>query len=495
MMQPQKEPVKNNTEQFISRAAPWLLVSFFVLVRIAWILYTRHTFEDAFITFRYAENVAGGNGYVYNIGEHVYGSTTPLFTILLAIWVLLFPGRIVIGAWFYNLVTSALSAVFLWRSFDTLAVSKVQRITTLLVLAVSGFLVSKETEGMEMSLVLCLMSLSFLFMTKRKITSTGVVLGLLLWARVDGIFWAGVLICMEFYISRRVPFRMMAVTALTYLPWVVFACLYFGSPIPQAVYAKLFSFSINAPPLFAQLKTAISIFPLYLTVFALIGSFAIRDNKWLTIFPAFFVFEILRLTALKETFEPRYFVPAYWAGSILMSFGFYTLWRYFGRKFNLPAWSGILLITLYLGVLLFYTVQDAKERQAYQEYVYNRSTKVIGMWLNQNTPRDSVVLLEPLGYMGYYSQRHILDEVSLVTPQMIPVRQQVLSIYYAISVFEPDYVITHCDDALKIDGNSYSFLDHYTIVFTANPLDFDPHQPLGTRIPRNACYEVWHRWQ
>ena len=89
-----------NSFKVTEQAILLLLVSFFVIIRVAWIFYTGHTFEDAFITFRYAENVARGNGYVYNIGEHVYGSTTPLFTFLLAFWVLLFPSQIVIGAWF-----------------------------------------------------------------------------------------------------------------------------------------------------------------------------------------------------------------------------------------------------------------------------------------------------------------------------------------------------------------------------------------------------------
>ena len=470
-----------------------LLVFFFIMIRMAWIFYTGHIFEDAFITFRYAENVAHGNGYVYNIGEHVYGSTTPLFTFLLALWVLIFPGQSVIGAWFYNLTTSTLAVVFLWKAFEALDISKAQRIVTLLVLAVTGFLISKETEGMEMSLVLCLMSLSLYLLIIHKTASTGIVLGLLLWARIDGIFWAGALICLEIYISHRIPFKMMFAAALVYLPWIIFATFYFGSPVPQAIYAKLFSFSVNAPPLFTQLKISISIFPLYLLLFALIGTFVNRYNKWLTIFPAFFVFEILRLAVLKETFDARYFVPAYWVGSILMSFGFYAVWRFVRKRFDLPSWSGIPLMALYLSMLIFYATQDAVERKGYQEYVYSRSTKVIGLWLNQNTPKDSVVLLEPLGYVGYYSQRHMLDEVGLVTPQMIPVRQKVLSIYYAINVFKPDYVINHCDDALKINKDSYSFLEHYKVVFKTNPLDFDPLHPIGTRIPRNACYLVWHR--
>ena len=40
--------------------------------------------DDAFISFRYAENLAQGNGLVFNPGEHVEGYTNFLWTVLLA---------------------------------------------------------------------------------------------------------------------------------------------------------------------------------------------------------------------------------------------------------------------------------------------------------------------------------------------------------------------------------------------------------------------------
>src|SRR5664280_286755 len=41
--------------------------------------------DDAYITYRYAENIARGLGYVFNPGERVEGTSTFLFTLLLAI--------------------------------------------------------------------------------------------------------------------------------------------------------------------------------------------------------------------------------------------------------------------------------------------------------------------------------------------------------------------------------------------------------------------------
>src|SRR4051794_37248022 len=43
------------------------------------------TIDDAYISFRYAENLASGHGLVYNLGERVEGYTNFLWVVLLAL--------------------------------------------------------------------------------------------------------------------------------------------------------------------------------------------------------------------------------------------------------------------------------------------------------------------------------------------------------------------------------------------------------------------------
>jgi hypothetical protein len=42
-------------------------------------------FDDAFITFRYAQNLVAGHGYLYNAGDWVLGTTAPLFGLIAAL--------------------------------------------------------------------------------------------------------------------------------------------------------------------------------------------------------------------------------------------------------------------------------------------------------------------------------------------------------------------------------------------------------------------------
>lgn len=456
-------------------------LAFFLALRVVWIIYTGHTFEDAFITFRFAQNIATGHGFVHNIGEPIYGTTTPLFTFLLAAWVSVFPGTIIIGAWFYDLLASTFMIIFLWAAFKRMELPREQRVITVLALAVSAFLIRYETEGMEMSLVLCLMALSFYGLVAKQEVITGLAIGLLLWTRIDGVFW-GAFVFLALWIStRRFPVAGIGVVGFVYLPWFLFATFYFGSPIPHTIIAKAFNYGDLA--FVDALRIGFGIVG-PLLILTLLGLFVNSNKAWVFLFAGFFVLDMVRLAALNETFEGRYFVPLYWAGTIVLGAGLHKLYEVAPRVIRVVA------LALFVAVSLFFAVPAAYDRQHYQQYVYSISLQGMGEWLNKNTPQDSTILLEPLGYVGYYADRHMLDEVGLITPRMIEVRSVDRNIWYAIKVFNPDYTIQHCDYPA---GNSMGFFQRYKSVFVTNPLNFNPVGPTVERTIRNACYVVWER--
>jgi len=53
--------------------------------------------DDAFITFRYAQNIAESQGFVYNLGERVMDTTTLFFTLMLTTFYLVFNNLTVIA--------------------------------------------------------------------------------------------------------------------------------------------------------------------------------------------------------------------------------------------------------------------------------------------------------------------------------------------------------------------------------------------------------------
>jgi hypothetical protein len=59
--------------------------------------FVNFAFDDAFISFRYAENLVEGRGLVFNPGERVEGFSNPLWTLLLTLPVLLGADRFELG--------------------------------------------------------------------------------------------------------------------------------------------------------------------------------------------------------------------------------------------------------------------------------------------------------------------------------------------------------------------------------------------------------------
>src|SRR5258708_39659005 len=61
-----------------------LIIAVMLLAFTARIIPGPRTIDDAFITFRYSRNIVEGQGFVYNPGLQSLGTTTPLYTLLMA---------------------------------------------------------------------------------------------------------------------------------------------------------------------------------------------------------------------------------------------------------------------------------------------------------------------------------------------------------------------------------------------------------------------------
>src|SRR6516162_11698817 len=62
-----------------------LLVAVCMGAPLAYTLFTRHTWEDFYITYRFSRNLCAGQGLVYEPGRRVHGFTSPLGVLLPAL--------------------------------------------------------------------------------------------------------------------------------------------------------------------------------------------------------------------------------------------------------------------------------------------------------------------------------------------------------------------------------------------------------------------------
>jgi len=192
--------------------------------------------DDAYITFRYAENLAHGLGFVYNPGERVLGTTTPLYCLWLACGNLAgiptLPLALVTG-----ILGAAASSYLLWRIGRDGGLGRAGYAAGLLLAFFPRFWIS-AVSGMETTLAAGLALLSLWLDYRKRPALTGLTLAALILTRPDAASLAAAILLVRLVLDRKAALVEVLVLALFLLPWLTFGWSYFGSPIPHSIEAK-----------------------------------------------------------------------------------------------------------------------------------------------------------------------------------------------------------------------------------------------------------------
>jgi hypothetical protein len=199
-------------------------------------------FDDTYITFRYALNIGTGHGFVYNWGQRVLGTTTPLWTLILAptAWLGLSPGEFAIFASsLFDIATALLVYCLVRRLRYTPVIGAAASILFLLIVDYFALTLS----GMESSLFVLFVVGVLLCTVDRHWFLSGVLGGFAVLTRPEGIaLCVPVLAAIGLGVGAKEKLRCVGRASsgalFVLMPWLVFATLYFGSPIPQSILAK-----------------------------------------------------------------------------------------------------------------------------------------------------------------------------------------------------------------------------------------------------------------
>jgi hypothetical protein len=219
---------------------PWLIALLAVAARL---LPTPRTIDDAFITFRYARNLLGGLGFVYNAGERVLGTTTPLYTLLMAGLAGLTGSRDFpwLALW-TNALADAATCLLLVALGYTLTGKRHVGLGAALLWAIAPMSVTFAIGGMETSVFIFLLVLTSYLYVIGATRLAAIAGGLVVLTRPDGLLLVAPLI-LDLVVrrlrQRQFPWGEAALFAATVAPWALFATLYFGSPVPQSIAAKI----------------------------------------------------------------------------------------------------------------------------------------------------------------------------------------------------------------------------------------------------------------
>jgi hypothetical protein len=206
------------------------------------------TSDDAFISFRYAQNLVEGKGLVYNAGERVEGYSNFLWTLLVALGMELKLDPIdttnALG------VISFTSTIFIfifisWRLFKDNRLWGIFLPLTALCLLAQAHFREFATGGLETSFFTFLISLGFAGLifsrSRRGYLLTGLVFVLVALTRPDGIIFYPLslffLILTASHTPRRIWYFLLPLIVI-FIPYYILRFLYYGYPFPNTYYAK-----------------------------------------------------------------------------------------------------------------------------------------------------------------------------------------------------------------------------------------------------------------
>ena len=197
--------------------------------------------DDSYIFYSYAHNIATGQGYTFNPGEHVLATTSALYTLLLALlfgafrWI---PGLTVpvLG----HLVTALSLWGLLFLVFRLLQRSNLRVASWIFPVVFCIHPGLAASVGMDTLLAMLLIVTTLSFYLEDRWLSAGACSALAVLSRPDALLFVAILGTHQVVVQRRLPpLRAVFAFVVVLIPWLVFSVSYFGTIVPTTLGAKL----------------------------------------------------------------------------------------------------------------------------------------------------------------------------------------------------------------------------------------------------------------
>jgi len=405
-----------------------------------------YSYDDAFITYRYARNWAEGAGLVFNPGERVLGTTAPGYALLLGVLSAL--TGVDAPAWGTLLAVASLAAVALVLRnvlFDSEAPPAVRAGGPLL-FAIAAFLLQWNVEmlGAETFPILALgVTAAHLALDRDRPLAAGLLISAAMICRLDAGLLAAILGLALWRERRRFPWAFALAGLLPLAAFLGWLHAELGAIVPNTMTAKQSELKLLADPSYTArewrwLRRGLSwTGGLTLGALALWAAIeAIRRR------PASRLAAVLGLWLLAHEaayrllgvpFAPWYHVPLINGLLAAAALGALLLASRFLRGVTLPiAGAAVLLLPILLPSAIWVARQWGHPPDPrWNGYV--EAARII------RQSGGSVAAVE-IGFLGYFSEAPVLDLMGLVSPEALEARRRG-NLAELVARERPDYLL------------------------------------------------------
>ncbi|HYG61937.1 MAG TPA: hypothetical protein VEL74_05115 [Thermoanaerobaculia bacterium] len=438
------------------RPTPGDLAVFAVLAGLAVLVgvgFWGYSYDDAFITYRYARNFAEHGELVFNPGERVLGTTAPGYALLLG--ALTFLTGISVPGWGTLISLASIGAVALVLRLALADAPPGVRYGAPLLYGTAAFLFRWNVEmfGAESFPVLALgVGAAWLALGdeegRRREVAAGLLIALAMIFRLDAALLAGILGLALWWRRRRFPLAFALAGLVPVLLFLLYLHLTFGAVIPNTMAAKqselpaAYSYTLEEWRWLGRSLTFVGRLSLLLAVLGavLFGSLPLARRRGAA--GAVALVLILWLAAhelayrvLAVPFAPWYHVPMINGLLAAAALGG-TAWSWDERRAG-ARWGSFGMLLLLFPLL----VQSA--HYAVRQWGQAPDPRWSGYMEAARRVRDgggrSVAAVE-IGFLGYESDARVLDLMGLVSPEALTARRDG-TLPALVARERPDYLV------------------------------------------------------
>lgn len=437
------------------------------------ILFYKFSTEDSYITYRYAQNIADGKGFVYNPGEEFLGTTAPFYTLILAFFGFLGLNIPTVGG-ILSAFSLGMTVLFTYLLTQKKDYPLVGLLCGLFVFLNPWFL---QTFGSETYFQLLMIISAFYFYDQKKYIPTVIFCALAFLVRADGIIPAIIIFTDYIIKNRKFPVKAIIFFIILCAPFFLFYYFYFNSFLPASLEAKQAQYAsglwrkfLPGTLEFAKLILKANSLLYFFIPLLLIGGILILLSRriWVLI-ASWAVLHILGYTFLKVSFYHWYPIPLLFLLMLMSAFSIQLIISvpHFFKENQIRKWNikilnqdinlsiakfkdldlslkwtyrvisflvlSSLILVLYGGARAYHNTRRSLPFPKLELY-----TKA-GKWAAQNLPFDASITALEIGYLGYHAQRRIIDLVGLVTPE-VSKHIHDGDLQWAIKKYQPDYL-------------------------------------------------------
>ena len=442
--------------------------------------------DDSWIHAQFARNLALGNGFSYNPGVPVSGSTAPLWTLIMATGYLV-TGEPVLTAKLIGVLFLGLTVFFVYTLVRSISNDSREALFAAVMAAALPRLVWASLSGMEVTLAVMLslagVAAHVLYGgvgDRRQYFST-LLFGLAALARPE---------CAVFFVASMldraltatlIRWREMAardwivpvlihagVFLLVIAPFLLFSRRFGIGFLPNTAYAKALLWNKGLIAAVATGSKAELIRSFTTNPYDYFMSFlteSLRNNPVLFLFAGIGFLRLLFQVPYDENSryrsfiiplcvvlfplaigvfvpfgqagyqEGRYIAPVAPLILIVGVVGLYGAARYGARALAEAKFLGRPAMTVIERSLVWLLVALALASEFrsvwYRAQVYGKEVSniedmqvTLGKWVDLNLPTDAVLAVNDIGAITYFSQRRVLDTVGLISPEVLDYRRQ-----------------------------------------------------------------------